>query len=69
MNKRAETSAVTVTFLDGEVKVYKISAGPGVAVHLAQQCGQFGSLVLLYGNEAYAIPVQQIREWKIEGVF
>lgn len=68
MNERHEKSDVHVTFTDGEIKTYRISPGPGVALHLAQQSGETGTLVLLNGKDAFCIPVNQIREWHIRGV-
>lgn len=68
MTERANISDVTVIFTDGEVKVYRISAGPTIAPFLARQSGETGILVLLNGNSATSIPVEQIREWTVEGV-
>lgn len=61
-------SDVVVTFTDGEVKQYRISAGPTISRYLAEQCGQTGILALLNGDTTYNIPVSQIREYEISRV-
>lgn len=69
MDERAQVSDVTVTFTTGELKVYRIGAGPSIAPFLARQASEIGFLVLLNGNTANSIPVEQIREWEVQGVF
>lgn len=61
-------SDVVVTFIDGEVKTYRIMAGPTLSRFLAQQAGETGILTLLNGAATYNIPVNQIREYSIERV-
>lgn len=61
-----QESDVTITFIDGEVKVYRISTGPNISQFLARQIGETGMLVLLDGATTYSIPVGQIREYRIE---
>lgn len=56
-------SKVEVTFNDGVVQSYDISAGAGIAQYLARETGETGILSLLDGDKAYAIPVANIREW------
>lgn len=64
----ADSSIVTVVFNDGEVQEYPLSAGPGVAGYLAEQAGRTGILYMRSGETTWAIPVPNIREWKITGV-
>lgn len=59
------SSEVTLTFIDGEVKEYQISAGSGISPFLAKQAGETGVLVLLNGEVTYNIPVSQIKEYEI----
>lgn len=61
-------SDVTVVFQDGEVKTYRISAGPNVGGYLAQQAGETGVLQLFNDNKSYGIPMANIKEYVIEGV-
>ena len=56
---------VTVTFNDGEIKTYPISAGPTIAGYLARQTSETGMLVLFTKRQAVSIPVENIREWYI----
>ena len=56
---------VTVTFTDGEIKVYEISAGPGIAAFLAKQAGETGVLILLNGDVSNCVPLEQIKEYEI----
>lgn len=58
-------SEVEVTFNDGEVKTYIISAGPSIGGYLAREAGETGILNLYNADESYAIPLENIREWKI----
>ena len=71
-HKREESEVeVEVTFIDGEVKTYRITAGvSGVSVggYLAREAGESGILSLWNANESTAIPIVQIREWKIRPV-
>ncbi len=63
-----ELSDVTVTFNDGEVKVYRISAGPDISGYLAREAGQSGMLSLWDKNRSHGIPVERIRDWTIDAV-
>lgn len=63
-----DLSDVEVTFNDGEVKKYRISASPTIGGYLAQQAGQNGILSLFNDAQSYAIPMENIREWKITAV-
>ena len=56
-------SKVEVTFNDGVIQNYDISAGAGIAQYLAREAGETGILSLLDGDKAHAIPVANIREW------
>ena len=58
-------SRIDVTFMDGEVKSYVITAGASLARYLAQEAGQSGILSLLCGSTAHAIPTVNIREWTL----
>jgi predicted chitinase len=58
-------SVVEVVFADGEVKNYVISASPSIGGYLAQQAGETGILSLYNNDESYAIPLVNIREWRI----
>ena len=72
MSKHSEfmrdLSDVTVTFQDGEVKQYRITASPSIGGYLAQQAGQTGILSLFNDSQSYAIPMENIREWQITAV-
>lgn len=58
-------SIVQVIFNDGEVKEYVISAGPSIGGYLAREAGETGILNLYNADESYAVPLANIREWKI----
>lgn len=58
-------SLVTVTYTDGEVVVYPISAGPGVTRYLAREMGNTGSLTLFTKSSSVTIPSDQIRNYEI----
>lgn len=59
---------IEITFTDGVVSTYRISAGCGIAPYLAKTAGETGILTLLNGPVSHCIPVVQIREWKITQV-
>lgn len=65
-HEEQEISQVRVTFVDGEVKEYLITASPSISRFLAQDAGQNGILTLYNKDQAYSIPVAQIREWSID---
>lgn len=58
-------SVITVTFIDGEVKEFHISAGPGVGSYLAKQAGGTGVLSLFNNEQSWGIPLDRIRDWSI----
>ena len=58
-------SDVEVTFNDGTVQTYRITAGASLARHLVMEAGESGILSLLCGSKAHAIPLANIREWSI----
>lgn len=59
------SSIVKVTFNDGEIKEYVISAGSSIGGHLSREAGETGILNLFNLDESYAIPLVNIREWVI----
>jgi len=59
-------SDVTVTFTDGEVRKYRISAGPSIGGYLAREAGASGILSLFNHTQSWAIPLANIRDWQIE---
>lgn len=61
-------SDVEITFIDGQVKTYRVNAIPNISRFLAQQAGETGILTLLNGAVTYNIPVNQIREYEIRVV-
>ena len=67
---KAARSIVEVTFLDGEVKQYEISAGSGISKYLADQASDGGILCFLdFNNRAsLSIPVANIRDWTIREI-
>lgn len=58
-------SDVVVTFKDGEVKTYRISASTNVGGYLVAQAGQTGILSLFNKNKSWGIPLAAVREWEI----
>lgn len=66
MARPKEYSNVTVTFKDGEVKTYLISAGPGVGGYLAREASACGVLSLFNGEQSFGVPLDNIRDWQIE---
>lgn len=63
-----DLSDVTVTFTDGEVKVYRITAGPGIGGFLAREAGQNGVLSLFNSGQSWGIPLTSVRDWSISPV-
>jgi hypothetical protein len=59
---------VIVTFKTGEVKTYRISAGPGVGGHLARKAGSCGVLSLFNHECGWGIPLTSIHAWEIKPV-
>lgn len=66
--KKQDLSDVEVTFNDGEVKTYMITASPAIAGYLAREAGSTGFLTLWKGDESHSIPIGNIREFKIKSV-
>ena len=62
---RNEQSDVTVTFNDGEVKVYRITAGPTIGGWLAREAGASGVLSLFNATKSWGIPLASVRDWSI----
>lgn len=60
------TSIATVTFVDGEIKNYNMSAGIGVGNWIAEQVKRTGILTLYNDSECYNIPISQVREYTIK---
>lgn len=63
-----DLSDVTVTFTDGEVKVYRITAGPGIGGYLAREAGATRVLSLFNKEQSWGIPLTAIRDWSISPV-
>lgn len=55
-------SRITVTMTDGEVKEYDITAGCGLLPYLMRESADTGTLVILNGSEAYAIPMDKVSD-------
>lgn len=65
MTKPQNKSLVDVTFIDGEMKTYLITAAPTVSQYLAKTAGETGILVLFNDEISSSIPMTQIREYVI----
>ena len=61
-------SIVTVTFNDGEVKQYMITASPSIGGYLALNAKESGFLTLYNDTECNSIPVDNIREFSISAI-
>jgi len=59
-------SRLTITTKEGEVREYDITASSGILPYLMRESADTGSLVILNGDEAYAIPTDNILEVKIK---
>lgn len=59
-------SIVRIVFVDGVVKDYSITAGPGVIGYLAASMRETGFLTLWDDSKAHCIPASQIREFTVE---
>lgn len=60
---RSNTTLVEVTFIDGEVKTYTITAGIGIGQYLAREASQTGILVLFNDEASHGVPLAQVREY------
>ncbi len=63
-----DLSDVAVTFDDGEVKTYRITAGVSISTYLAQEASRTGILNLWNKEHSVCIPVTRIREWSLSSV-
>lgn len=63
--RKLEYSIVTVTYTDGEVVDYPITAGHNIGRYLATDAGQCGVLTLFNKNSTVSIPLVNIRDWII----
>jgi len=64
-----DLSDVEVTFIDGEVKTYRITAGQGVSRYLAESAANTGILTLFNAETSHGIPLTQIREYQLLPVY
>lgn len=64
-----DLSDVEVTFNDGEVKVYRITAGQGISRYLAECAAHTGILTLYNAETSHGIPVANIREYQLLPVY
>ena len=60
-----DLSDVTITFTDGEMKTYRISAGPSIGGYLAREAGASGVLSLFNRDQSWGVPLSGIRDWSI----
>lgn len=65
-NYPAKYSRITITTKDGELREYDITAGAGILPYLMREAADTGSMVILNGPEAFAIPTDNILEVKIQ---
>lgn len=61
-------SIIKVTFINGEQKECKISAGPAIVGWLAKTMSETGFLSMWYEGKANCVPTIQIREFSIEAM-
>lgn len=63
-------SLVEITFLDGEVRSYEITAGSGLSKYLCEQASETGILCFIDARQrsSLSIPVANIREWTIKEI-
>lgn len=63
-------SKVTITFLDGEVREYEMSAGNGIGRWLVKDASETGMLTLIdfRNHNSTMVPVANIREFSIDEV-
>jgi hypothetical protein len=57
-------SIIEIIFNDGEIKQYRMSASSGISAHLAREAAN-GILSFRYGEENWAIPTDNIRQWRV----
>lgn len=63
-------SKVTITFLDGEVREYEMSAGNGIGRYLVKDASETGMLTLIdfRNHNSTMVPVANIREFSIDEI-
>ena len=63
-------SIVTITFLDGEVREYQMSAGNGIGRYLVESAAETGMLTLIdfKNHNSTMVPVANIREFSINEI-
>jgi len=63
-------SIVTITFLDGEVREYEMSAGNGIGRYLVKDASETGMLTLIdfRNHNSTMVPVANIREFSIDEI-
>lgn len=66
MSEQQNRSIVEVTFIDGEVQTYRISAGITISQYLAKQAAETGILVLYNDDTSHGIPLTQVREYVLK---
>ena len=59
---------VVVTFNDGQVKTYRITASQHISSYLAMKAAETGILTLYNGETSHGIPVHNIREYELMSV-
>lgn len=64
------SSKVSITFVDGEVKDYIMTASPGIVHYLAREAAANGMLIFRddKARKSQAIPMAQIRNMEIEEI-
>lgn len=65
-NYPAKFSRITITTKEGEIREYDITAGAGILPYLMRESADTGSLVILNGPEAFAVPTDNILEVKMQ---
>ncbi len=65
-----ERSNVIVTYTDGEVKEFTMSAGPRIAGYLMQEAARSGVMVIRDDDlaQSVGIPLAQIRHVEVMGI-
>lgn len=65
-----QESEVEVTYIDGEIKRFAITAGNGIAHHLMKEAAQTGMLVMRDDaiKKSICIPLAQVRHISIQTV-
>lgn len=63
-----DAADVIITFNDGEVRTYRISAGPSIGGYLAREANVNGILSLWNKDQSFGIPLANIRDWAINPV-